>query len=263
MNLTLLACLSILKLMPKFNSLSQKWKLSIIILVILAILVLWYLSTAKLMPNFLKPIGDKNITSTTKIKSYEIAWQGNKNDKSGRTVLAKGQRSEELLEDKFYWSVVTNKELKLIGYSHGIGVFKKWEGISGSKDRYLTLSNPDAKTEKTKELHIRVIFEPKITNSRALTYNTTQLSVENLDYGFTTKSVASSVPIDYFNKLVQKQIDILFKPGDIIAVYPVFLDIETAKKEKSLMQKDENGYPIAQTVLIRRFGGRDTLQTNF
>jgi hypothetical protein len=240
----------------------------IVILVILnqlKILNLTNLFSAKVGTEKSGSVINAQLSEKAKKAGWEIAWQGDTKDTTGRTIMAKGKRSEELLEDKFYWTRVDNVELKLVGFSQGMGTFDRWEKINNSKDQYLILKNPLTKSswKEDEQLGVRVIFENSKTGTESTDFKITQVVIENLDYGFKNKTASSSLLYGYFKDLDQQTIDKLIKPGDIVAVYPVFLDIETAKREKSLMQLDKNKTPIAQTVLIRRFGGRDTLQTNF
>ncbi len=229
----------------------------IFIVIILAIIIsIWYLAITLFSKDskFSKNeeiIGDYKTVE----KPYTIAYQGDKNDTSGRTILANGQRVEGLLEDKFYWSWEHNTELNLIGYTQAIGVFRQWEAIKDSKDLYLKLVNPDAKTKDKIEFHVRVILDRKEGSE----FIPTKLSVQNLDYGYSNNSVSPTVPLGYIANLSQQEINTLIKPGDVITVYPVFLDIETAKKQRTLNQKDENGYFVAKKILIRRFGGKETI----
>jgi hypothetical protein len=249
--------------MVKFKTISipQKWvNIVVVIIAILVIIGVWYLVMTVFLSNSKTQTGDKaKINSKTVEKPYEIAYHGDKNDKSGRTVLAQGQRAMGLLPDRFGWTTVYNEKLKINGYSQGMGVFIRWKKIDGSNDRYLFFENPNGNTQSDKWFGVRIVFEPKLTNSAASTFKPTQFSVENLDYGYYTKSVSPSTPLGYLKDFTDEKLSKILRYGDVVAIYPEFLDLDTAKQVGSLSQKDEKGATVAMRLLIRRFGGRETI----
>jgi hypothetical protein len=242
-------------------SIPRKWiNIMIGIIAVLLILGVWYLVMTVFLSNSKTQTGDKTKTNSKTVeKPYKIAYQGDKNDKSGRTVLAQGQRAMGLLPDRFGWTTVYNEKLKINGYSQGIGIFNGWKKIEGSKDRYLFLKNPEQKNRENMEFGVRIVFEPITTNLPTTSFKETQLSVQNLDYGYYTKSVSSSTPLGYLKDFTDEKLSKILRYGDVVTIYPEFLDLNTAKQVGSLSQKDEKGATVAMRLLIRRFGGKETI----
>jgi len=231
------------------QKLSQKWIFSVVVLIILAF---WYSKTANLLPNLPKTsVSNQALLDKAQKAGYKIAWDGNPKDTTGRSIVAEGKRSQELFPDNFYWTIERNAKLKLTGYPVGMGVFKEWVKIPDSNDYYIVLNNPLSKSADTTELGARII----ITSSGPGAAKPTNLTVENLDYGFKNKNVAFSQSYGQFAGIDKSTLDKIIKPGDVITIYTIPLNEEQAKVNKTLMLTDNRGIPYALTVAIRRFGG--------
>lgn len=256
--LTNFSLLSILNLVNKSPNLLKPILALIVLVLIIFGFVYFYTGPGieKIIPTQLT--ANNSLKEKAKSAGWKIAWVGDKNDTSGRTILAEGQRSEELLPDNFYWTLENNKELKLTGLAQGMGVFEKWEKIPNSKDYYMILKNPHSKLVATNKLTARIIIDDIKISTKTAVVRPTVLAVENLDYGFKNKTVAFAKDYARFADISDNVLNKIIKPGDVVVIYPIFLNQEQMKAQKQLNLIDEKKIPYALTVFVRRFGGKET-----
>lgn len=128
------------------------------------------------------------------IPKIQIIYQ-DKKDKEGRTAL---------YNYGLYSGVGENKQEGAIYY---VGLFKSWESIFNSQDKYLILENPFTKTLLPK---FHVLYLP--LNKGDL--NTTALAQEEINNGKINFGKAIG---DYSSE----ELNNLIKPGDAIVVFPL------------------------------------------
>lgn len=225
----------------------------------IALVVILIVVGAVLANNFLnnKPLQifeDNSVEGKAKKAGYDISWIGDKNDKTGRTMLAKGRRSEELLEDKFLWTMEIDEVHKLQAPILGIGIFDHWESVIDSDDKYIVLTNPLSKFS----IKARIVFEEQEASSKAGFFKATQLVLENLDYGYKNQKASYSFSIGKFSD-GNLNLDKILKKGDVVSAYTIFLDEETRKTKKQMIIFDDQKIPVIGVLMIRRFGGIEQL----
>jgi len=123
-----------------------------------------------------------------------------------------------------------------------VGSFQMWEDISGSKDKYIVIKNPE-----TKKLEkFRVAFE----QSDLFKDNETALSIENISLKFGSKKlneIEKPKTANLYEIGYEKMIAMISK-GDTVIIEPVF-------DPPDLSKKDENRNFLASWLILRKVGG--------
>ncbi|MBI2612064.1 hypothetical protein HYW54_04990 [Candidatus Gottesmanbacteria bacterium] len=217
----------------------------VVILVIVVGVVI--LSSIYLSSQFSKNINisSKNFSSqrlfptdiVSKINSnFKILYQ-DPADTEGRTIIydIPGETKPSLLKSSgLVYARGTNHIL------YAVGLFKEWESIEGTKDRYILLRDPFSKGKLPK---FRVAYEPsQLYDGKE---NMTSLSRENIEKIVEGKKHISLVARS-FSDLSQTQIDELFRKGDAVAVLSLW-----GENDKSA-RRDENDQLLSGWVYIRR-----------
>lgn len=181
---------------------------------------------------------------------YKIYWNGNKNDHTGRNIIADDSRKTSTTH---YDSVGLNyPEQYPENIMMALGVFKGWEAIEKSTDVYLLLENPISKNI----FKGRVTFEPSTLNSLSGPSGqkniTTVLMVEDLNYGPANEKDWTydyvSMPFETNDLTIFEK---AIKAGDVVAVRTI-LENEPGYQ---IVRKDDKEVPVVSKVVIRRFGG--------
>lgn len=123
-----------------------------------------------------------------------------------------------------------------------VGIFKNWEDISGSKDKYLVILNPATSQQ---EKH-RVSFE----ESDLFKDNATRIAVENVSYKFnkSENKIVNPKPNSLITLGFDKVRNIL-KEGDAIILMPVFDPPDVNKK-------DGEDNLLSSWIVTRRVGDK-------
>ncbi len=186
-----------------------------------------------------KPVTVNNISPILQEKArkagYEIIWQGDPNDTTGRTIMASEKRiGKDGFKDKFGWQefeVGKNRDIKI--NLRGQGVFKKWEKIQDSKDLYAIYYTPE---DLNKEEKIRVALAG---------VSLTSFFQDNLNYG------SKNNKIEQYKKLAKVTEDNkLIKAGDIIVFFAL------PKFENKIITGvnfDKSGVQVIEKLIIRKF----------
>jgi len=155
-----------------------------------------------------------------------------KNDTEGRSVIYRKKDFSYSGIGEFYNTATSPAKLVQI-----IGVFKGWESIPNSKDRYILLENPldEKPVQKT-----RVSFEASALFDKGM--NSTVLAVENLKTG-----IIENAKIQIRN-LSPDQIDFFLKRGDAVVITPLI-------QEDSSIRRDGQGIICAAWIILRRNSG--------
>ncbi len=175
---------------------------------------------------------------------YSVAWVGDTEDGSGRTILASKDRARNIgFPDGFGY---------LNHRTAVIGIFKSFEKISSSNDLYIILENPINK----EQIKIRIS-----TEARFLDETTAQFLVDNLQL-ITSKNISSIEQfLDYSGSEDNLQkIKKVIKPGDIIyaGLYTVLIADKGEIKDADIT-RDRNGIAYADVVVLRRFEGKEQI----
>jgi len=198
------------------------------------------------------------LASEAKKAGYSIVWGGNIADTTGRTVLASSQRTYENYKDVFGWS-----QADFGGHSdfgRGVGIFKEWQAISGSKDFYVVLENPLTQQEFTARILVeKSDLSSPFEDKQLMGGNRTRLEVENLNIT-DPKSSKMFQRIGFFYNLDIKIINEIIKPGDVVAVYTIPLSSSEIKSSSdTFIKMDKNSVPAIVSLTIRRFGGKSEI----
>ncbi len=127
------------------------------------------------------------------------------------------------------------------GLSKATGIFKKWENIEDTRDKYVVLIIRN--NDKYEETKFKVL------------YDNTLLSVYNLSIEDLNNTSTAIEKIGYINNVTYNKLYRLINDGDIISVYVQMKEVDG----KFSLKKDIDGTLIAQTLEIRRFGGLNTI----
>lgn len=173
---------------------------------------------------------------------YSVAYQS-KDDNSGRTVI---YIPYPYFKENKGVGVKYMSDGKTIAYQ--LGVFRGWESITGSKDRYILTENPYSKEQFPK---FRVAFSPssfvqtdqKTTMIRVI--DLTRLDRPSKEYFQSVRAV---------DAFTQSQINGIIKNGDVVFVLPYY-------ESENHITKDDKGIPLVAYMILRRFGGKDALLT--
>lgn len=208
-----------------------------------------------------KPVTLNNISPILQEKAkkagYEIIWQGDPNDTTGRTIMASGKRMDkDYYTDQFGWQKkrIGEKQTKKDIY-RGQGVFERFEAIPGSKDLYIVLS-----TFGEDEIKARIVMQkPNFDKSgKPVSENfnmPTKLMLDNLEYGPGNKSIQQFNRINYIYKINEKEKGEIFKKGDMIVLllHPI---INFNNKAYIGIEYDDNKIPVVEDLTVRRFSGK-------
>ncbi|PIZ99831.1 MAG: hypothetical protein COX78_01410, partial [Candidatus Levybacteria bacterium CG_4_10_14_0_2_um_filter_35_8] len=116
---------------------------------------------------------------------YKIYWNGNKNDNTGRNIIADDTRKTS----------TTHYDSVGLGYQEAypdnimmaLGVFKGWEKIENSTDIYILLENPTTKNIFKGRITFENSFLNLITSGNSKQNTPTLFLVEDLNYGPATE----------------------------------------------------------------------------
>ncbi|PIY94489.1 MAG: hypothetical protein COY68_02930 [Candidatus Levybacteria bacterium CG_4_10_14_0_8_um_filter_35_23] len=181
---------------------------------------------------------------------YKVSWNGNKNDTTGRSIIADNSRdSTTTFQDSV---AMANLEQNPQNIVFGLGVFKGWETIANSKDVYILLENPQTK----KSYKGRITFDDSAFNFVDNRNVKTLFLVEDMNYGPTTKTGfdASGYYFLVFETNPKEDSQKAIKTGDVIGFRGLLED--TAKQ---IVKKDSSGVSVIHKVYLRRFGGSSEL----
>ena len=236
--------------MLKFNFPSAKKLLYLAFFIVVLILggeVVYYLRIKETRETKVTPtpvsseqISPFSLAARAEAAGYRIIFQGNSHDTTGRTVLHEGRGERSDGAGAFPAVYKGAQDIWRL-----IGVFKGWEEIANSKDRYIKLYDP----LEDRDLPLaRVAFEESgLFKGR---FYATSLAVANLDYGPENPAIS---PADKLGSVMDweiKDLDRIFKPGDVILVTLVF------GTEGEGILRDNEGKPLVGWLVIRRFGGK-------
>lgn len=191
------------------------------------------------------------IQDKLKKAGYDIVWVEDRSDPTGRTILASNERQFNGFSESFGWTNSTSyTDPKKLDYYRAMGIFKGWENIPNSKDKYIVLTNPNSK----EEIGVRIMIDK---NSDGMT---TGLFVDDLSNGPKKQSVNALEKFDSFSNISSSVLNTLFKTGDVVTVYTLPLSIEEKPTSNFQAKRDANLKPIALSVVIRRFGGKEEVK---
>jgi hypothetical protein len=160
---------------------------------------------------------------------WEVTWNNNAIDESGRYILASKERVVNGWIDQMGWQKQATASSTL---SRATGIFWRWESIQGTKDKYIIIRD----MLKNEEIKLRVLSSPP-----------TVLNVNNLDYGPLNTSIIPMEKIGNFGEIADEKLDTIIKRGDIISGYIV--------AQGKNIEEDQAGAPVVTSVEMRRFGG--------
>jgi hypothetical protein len=199
-------------------------------------------SGLKIINNSKTPISIKSLKRTeAKAKKagysiyWEVIWNRNNKDASGRYILASKERVVNGWIDAFGWQDNPNKNN---GQSRVTGVFSNLENVKGTKDQYFFLM--DMRNRDT--IRIRIPYEQTV------------VYINNLDYGPLNNNITPVEKIDFIENISSEKLSVLLKKGDIVSAYVPL------NSDHSLV-KDSVGVPIAELLEIRRFGGLNSINS--
>jgi len=220
------------------------------IFVVLSLLVLNYfnvISFSSILPKNISanlPQRQNKLEKDAEKVGYQIAWQGDSDDTTGRTILLSKGRG---LQNTFF---IDNFDLTG-GNEVVMGTFKNFQKISGSNDIYLSINNPLNKDE------INIRIKAKSSQDKKAPY--TDFTVDNLSVKPSDQNnfgmeklfdfTGSDKDIENINKIV--------KAGDVVRIWlnSYVKVISPGKGEKNIL-KDERGVAVASHVSVRRFSGK-------
>lgn len=193
-----------------------------------------------------------------KLAGYEVIWEGDPNDFTGRTILTSKAHSDGDWVDKFGWTNASFGTTATDIY-RGMGTFSRWEKLSKSNDFYAVLFDPNLK----KEFKARILVDKSLLSATVGLQtpngaNLTRLIVENLDYGPNNKSIKFSEKIGNFYELKKETLNKIIKKGDVVTVYTIPVSLNP--KAGPFIRRDENNIPAIISFMIRRFGGKEQLE---
>lgn len=243
---------------PAKKTLFKPIYLLIAALLIIAILIIgWTVFTPK--PKTPEKVVDNAkkavlVEKAAEKAGYSIFWNGNKNDNTGRNIIADDTRKTS----------ATHYDYVGLGYPEqypenimmALGVFKGWEKIENSTDVYILLENPISQ----KTFKGRLTFSPSSLNSLTTESGqkniTTVLMVDDLNYGPKTEKDWTydnvTMPFDTNDlALFEKTI----KVGDVVAVRTILENVPGYQ----IVRKDDKGVSVVSKVIVRRFGGASEL----
>lgn len=195
---------------------------------------------------------------------YSLAYQGDYQDKVGRTVMAKKSRHTPEFFDDFGGGTLRESEpawweggVGLLNRIYGVGVFKQWKEIQGEKDRHLVLTGPEGEGL----IQLRAIFEPR---TELFGRYETALCADNLnlDTGDFDRlgDEPTFIPLDHLSDFSQEEIDKLLKPGDVVGFLLRYEEGLAGLPPKGELLKDDFETPVLSMLILRRFGGQEQLE---
>jgi hypothetical protein len=215
------------------------WYLLFFVLLITTIAEFGYLFILTFSKKTSPPIQQTPIPSLTSAitpqADFKIIYQ-KEGDSEGRTTI---------YEKASYYGGFGRKTI--FPWIYAVGLFDGWEPVAGSKDWYLTLSDPFSKKLLEK---VRVVF----AKDSRLPYaaKTTKVMVENLEklhQGETDAAEILQSDTGWSKEILEK----LIKKGDALAVTFV------REKEGSdlALILDDHQLPVALWLILRRNEGKD------
>jgi len=195
---------------------------------------------------------------------YSLAYQGDYQDKVGRTVMAKKSRHTPELFDDFGGGALSDSEpawweggVGFLNPIYGVGIFKQWEEIQGEKDRHLVLTGPEGEVL----IKLRTVFEAR---TELFGRFQTVLCVDNLnlDTGDFERlgEKPTFAPLAYLSGFSQEEIGKLLKPGDVVGFLLRYEGELTGFPPKGEPLKDDFETPVLSMLILRRFGGQEQLE---
>lgn len=190
-----------------------------------------------------------------RLAGYDVIWEGNPNDFTGRTILASKAHSQSDWVDKFGWTNASFASKSTDVYQ-GVGTFIRWEKLSGSNDFYALFLNP----QDRKEFKVRILVDKSPLSSTVGSKtvnggNRTRLEVENLDYGPNNLNIKFSERLDFFYQMKKETLNKIIKEGDVVTVFTIPNSLKASGNNSPLIRRDENNVPAVVSFIIRRFGG--------
>ena len=188
---------------------------------------------------------------------FKIAWKGQTEDGSGRAILGSKERNSYGFIDKFGWQERIIYK-KFTAPRVLMGLFEEWEKILGSNDYYMTLINP----ENNVKYKVRILIDKTYLSSAVGTKdlnggNITALWVEDLSLKDSPDSEKNIVRLGFFRNFSTDFLAKKIKKGDVIKAWSIPLSESEIKAKDNVntntIRKDNNGYPVINSVLIRRF----------
>jgi len=202
--------------------------------------------------NIATKLPQKNLTVQEKAKKIEYAtiWIGDPNDTTGRAILLSKNRGLQnaLLIDTF--NLVSEDEVIM-------GTFKSLQQIPGSNDIYFILNNP----LNSQEVKIRI--KTKITQKEKKNPYT-DFIVDNLSIKPTEKNNFGMEKLFAYNGLDEdmEKIKKIIRSGVVVRVWlNGYVNTDASGKPEKVMLKDEKNIVVAAHISIRRFGGKEQINT--
>lgn len=195
----------------------------------------------------LQPWASNPLVQKAKEIGYNIIWM-DPNDTIGRTVFYDWRGA-------YGNGGIGPKELKnpdgTTFIRHITGLFKEFQDIPNSKEKYLLLSLPN----QEELLTIRISFEfKKFTSNTTGNPMNVLLGVENLNL-IPQKQSQDSKNV-FLSSMKEADLRKMLKPGDVVAVSIKVEAVKGQKKENNYVNtKDEKDFLIGTYIYLRRFGG--------
>lgn len=167
---------------------------------------------------------------------YKVIYR-DPNDTEDRTVIYAELKSGKLFGGS---GLIKNKYNDLPYFM--VGLFKGWQAIDGSKDRYIKLFDPINKKDLPL---IRVAFEPSPLFDGE--DNMTNLSIENITSAQNLAKNTVDNTKSYFYKY-EKKLDKFLQNNDAVTVF-------FTTNSDLVPNKDINDHYGAQSILLRRKNG--------
>ncbi|OGH05252.1 MAG: hypothetical protein A2W22_01370 [Candidatus Levybacteria bacterium RBG_16_35_11] len=191
--------------------------------------------------------GSQKITPVLEAKAeiagYKIIWQGDKNDTTGRTILASKERAKNKgFPDQFGY---------LNYQTAAIGTFKSFEKIPSSDDYYMVLEDPIKKGQ----IKVRLSAEVHSPDTSTVIF-----LVDNLDF-INVRNKAYEKIFDFTgSKSDLQKIEKIVKQGDIIyaGLHAVLIG-DNGEIKNANITRDKNGLIYADSIILRRFGGKEQI----
>ena len=216
------------------------------ILIFVLIIVIFVVASSSLLLNYLSPKINDNTQIPTPLpfpssivsrlnSDFSVIYEA-KGEDTGRTILY-DVRSKA----KYGSGIGTVHSGDAI--SHMVGLFKSWEDIPETQDRYIVLINPRDNQVLGK---YRVVFEAT---------KTTELQIVDLDDIIKNNTYkGASEHLYYIDEVSDDTLDKLIRQGDAIQLASYYIDGISTN-----IVKDDQDIPYAATIYLRRYGGREEL----
>lgn len=198
-----------------------------------------------------------------------LYYQGDVNDKTGRTMLVDSKKSimnwERGFGGGYYQTISVTSSLGIVSAIKGNfkkvdGIFQRWIPIVASEDYYAVLEDPIRKIQFAVRINRQPDNCPPIKGANGLT----DFIVQNLDVPADENSIED---IGYFYNWGEGNLKKIIQPKDTIVVIAKELGNKQVADVNGKLQNisvgmaiDNVGVYCAQAIVIHRLGGKKQLE---